>query len=101
MSKVESLNLSLRHFLISTSEEAESSQNVLQNLQKNISDLADRSKTLHDQILRNETILKTLAKSVKDFKSTPYAHNLSEINHPEHLENTTPGIPIHKNSNGK
>ena len=73
MSKVESISLSLRHFLISTSEEAESSENVLQNLQKDISDLTDRSKTLHDQILRNENILETLAKSVKDFKSTSYA----------------------------
>ena len=56
MSKVESLSLSLRHFIISNSEEAESSQAVLLNLQKDISDFTDRSKTLHDQILRNETI---------------------------------------------
>ena len=59
MSKVESLSLSLRHFIISNSEETESSRAVLLNLQRDISDLTDRSKTLHDQILRNETILNT------------------------------------------
>ena len=94
MSKVESLSLNLRHFIVSNSDEAESNQTTLSNLQTSLSDLTNRSQILHDHILKNEATLKAPAASINDLKNSTFAPSSSESLYSGHKENTCKDLLI-------
>ena len=101
MSKVESLSLNLRHFIVSYSDEAELNQTTLSNLQTSLSDLTNRSQILHDHILKNEATLKALAASINDLKNSTFTPSSSESLYSGHTENTCKDLLISKNSGGQ
>ena len=100
MSKVESLSLSLRHFIVSNSDDSESNQSALSNMQQSLNDLTDRSQMLHDQILKNEVMLKTLAASINDYKNSTHTPTPPEGSEHGHTGNTCQDLPVSKNSRG-
>ena len=100
MSRIESLGLNLKHFLVATEDKVDYHQDALANIEKSISELSERTISLQNSIAKNEVILQSLDKSVSQYRSHTKSNNNNEQNTEEQnglfsINNMTQRI-IHK-----
>ena len=100
MSKVENLSLNLRHFLVSGTDNSESQQTLITNLQSSINEISDKTKLLEGQIAKNEDILFEISKSVREFKEFIPNHKFTDTDSNQFSINDTKNA-FTINSNGR
>ena len=100
MSKVENLSLNLRYFLVSGTDNSESQQTLITNLQSSINEISDNTKLLEGQIVKNEDILLEISKSVREFKESIPNHKFTDTDSNQFSINDTKNA-FTINSNGR
>ena len=67
MDKVESLSLNLRHFLVFSSEKAQTQQSLLSSIEKCINDLTNKTEVIEESLKKNEDHVASLNSAITEF----------------------------------